>query len=138
MESNDVLKTRFPFSKPSENSNSYGGGNPWDKVYNKGAEGNNNNNFGGGGFNKPVNNNNWGHPGWNAANAATGATGGTVAANNNANWPQNNTWGKNMNVNQNQNMNQGAWGNANTGQMNTGGMGGMMGNNNVAGTIASG
>ena len=99
-----------------------GGGNAWDKLYNK-----SNNNMGGGtGFNNPGQNNpgpnNWG-----------GNQGGTSNWGQAANWGGNNNWG-----NQNQNQWQ---------QPSKGGMGGIMGGggmvpggggSNPTSTIASG
>lgn len=97
----DVLKTRFPFTKPVEHNPV--SNNAWDQLYNKNQ---NNNNVGGGGFNNP-NQNNWGQGGnsqWNKA----------------GNWGGNNSWG-NQNQWGGQQPNKGGMG----GIMNPGGMGGM-------------
>lgn len=111
-----MLKTRFPFSKPSQEVP--GKTSPWDSLYNKNQPTGTNNTGGMGGFS---NNNNWG-----------GAN----------NWPQtgNNAWGK-TNNNQwgnNNNWNSpGGWGN-----QPMGGMGGIMGGggntNNSVSNIAAG
>lgn len=103
IESYDVLKTRFPFTKPTENMGG-GGGNPWDQMYNKGGSNQNP----GGGFNQ--NQNNWGNKQQQPASQ----------------WNQASLWGGNNNNNQINN----PWannGNNQWTQPNKGGMGGIMG-----------
>ena len=125
----DMLKTRFPFTKPVSTSNIYGNGNAWDNLYNK-----NNPNYG---FNpvNPVNTNAVNPNNWNANTANNNVSAGWGQTNNVA-WGNNNTWGAN---NANNNVNPNGWnannvwgGNNNNnqwgGNVPMGGMGGITGN----------
>jgi hypothetical protein len=127
----DVLKNRFPFSKPS-NENGYGGNNVWGSMYNNNA----NNNNGGFGFVNPnpnVNNNSWGNNNnWGNNNAGWGNNNNNWAnnwggTNNNANsWGSPSAWGNNTNANWSNNNN---WNNQWQGSV--GGMGGIIASNPV-------
>lgn len=163
----DLFKSKFPFSKPVENS--YGAGNAWDALYNSKKP---SNNYGGNGsFNPPPASNNWGSPSswnnntntnannWGASNQGwpNNNTANNGWNNNNANWnnnnPNPNTWGNNNwteptnnnNWNSPNTVNNNIWGpnpNNNTWGQPVGGMGGMGGmgglvGTNVNGTIAS-
>lgn len=131
IESYDMLKTRFPFSKPTQDIP--GKSSPWDALYNKNqpAGFNNNNNMGGmgGGFSGGNNNNNWGGGNWvqTGNNNTWGANNNSWGNNNN-----NNSWGNNNNNNWG---NPGGWGNNNKP---IGGMGSLIGANNSAASIAAG
>lgn len=115
-----MLKTRFPFSKPSSTENSYGGNNAWAATYN-------NNNNAGFGFVNPSTSNSWGNN-----NSNWGNNWGSNSATNNP-WGNNNSWGNNNNAGWGNNNN---WSNNNQWQGSTGGMGGIM-SSNPTNTIAT-
>jgi hypothetical protein len=148
----DTFKSRFPFSKPIENSYS---NNAWDALYVNKPSSNTSANTGGWGASN--NQGSWGNnnnQGWgNSAN-----TGWNANTNPNSNWssnnpPSNNAW---TGAQQNWGGNKGGWGgntntwndNANTGWGNNtntwgqqvggmGGMGGIMGSSSSVTNIAS-
>ena len=97
----DVLKNRFPFSKPSSENN-LGGNNVWGSIYNNKNNGNNNNGEGFGFVNANTNNNaGWGNnnTGWNSNNNAGWNNNSNAGWNNNNNNNWANNWGANNNTN---------------------------------------